>query len=256
MEEADGMIRGAAVGMLLLMATALLRVWWRATIGWVGTLYAAGAIAYLLWGNPAAAGWPPSAQLLLGILALSGPFFFWTLARMVFDDGFSLRAAHWALLAVIVTAGVGQAIVPGIRLPWLPGGLGLGFRLLSLGLIVHVFWIVWSGWTADLVEKRLQTRLIFLTTTGIVAALVVLAGLFYGPAVHRAMPAQLGEAAGFLAVSLGLALVLLRVEGDFLPPQKRICSPSCRRLPSPLRSTPRPVRKRTATLMIWRASTR
>jgi AraC-like DNA-binding protein len=218
MEEIDGLIRGAAIGILLLMATALARVRWRQTLGWMGSLYVAGAIAYLL--HPATAEWPPSVRLLLGVLALSCPFFFWTLARLIFDDGFSPRPAHWALLAVIVVAGVGQAVLPGIRFPWLPGSLRLGFRLLSLGLIIHAFWIVWSGWTADLVEKRARIRVVFLSVTGMVAALVVIAVLFYGPPGSRPVPAQLAEAVGFLAVSLGLALVLMRIDEDFLPPKK------------------------------------
>jgi AraC-like DNA-binding protein len=235
MEEIDGLIRGAAIGLLLLMATALLRVRWRQNLAWMGALYAAGAIAYLLL--PGTTEWPPLLRLLVGILALSCPFFFWTLARLIFDDGFSPRPMHWALLAVIVAAGIGQAVLPGIWLPWLPGSLRLGFRLLSLGLIVHAFWIVWSGWTADLVEKRVRIRLIFLSATGIVAALVVLAAVFYGPAMSRPMPARLAGAMGFLAVSLGLALILMRVDDNFLPPVKTNLHPLQAATPDPAAGT-------------------
>jgi AraC-like DNA-binding protein len=220
MEEINGLIRGAAIGLFLLMATALARTWRRQPLAWIGSLCAAGAIAYLL--QPGMTGWPVFLRLLLAILALSCPFFFWTLTRTIFDDGFALRPAHWALLAMIVIAGIAQAILPGIWLPWLPGSLGLGFRLTLLGLIVHAFWIVWSGWTADLVEKRVRIRLIFLATTGIVAALVVLAALLYGPPVRRPLPARLAEAVGFLTVGLGLALMLMRVDEDFFPPAKAI----------------------------------
>jgi AraC-like DNA-binding protein len=219
MEEIDGLTRGAAIGILLLVAMALVRVRWRQTLGRMGPLYVAGAIAYLL--HPTTAGWPSPMRLFLGVLALSCPFFFWTLARLIFDDGFSVRPAHWALLAAIILAGVGQAILPGIRFPWLPGSLRLGFRLLSLGLIIHAFWIVWSGWSADLVEKRARIRVIFLSIIGMVAALVVIATQFYGPPGSHPMPAQIAEGAGFLAVSLGLALVLTKIEEDFLPPEKK-----------------------------------
>jgi AraC-like DNA-binding protein len=219
MEEIDGLIRGAAVGILLLMAAALFRVRWRQTIGCVGMLYVVGAIAYLFRGHPGITEWPVSARLLLGVLALSCPFFFWTLTRLIFEDGFILRPVHWALLGVIVVAGVGQSILPGIRLPWLPGTLSLSFRLLSLALIIHAVWIVWSG-TADLVEKRARVRFLFLGAAGVVAALVVLAALLYGPATDRPMPARLAEALGFLALSLGLAIVLMRIDDDFLPPAK------------------------------------
>jgi len=220
MDEIDVLVRGAAIGILLLIATACLRARRRISIAWIGALYAAGAVGYLLWGHPGITHWPPLARLLVGVLALSTPFFFWTLARLIFEDGFTLRPAHWVLLCAIVAMGVAQAILPGIQLPWLPNSLRLGFRFISLALIIHAFWLVWSGWTVDLVEKRAQFRLVFLVGTGIVAALVVLAALFYGPAAQRPMPARLAEAIGLLTVSLGLAIAVMRLDGDFLPPEK------------------------------------
>lgn len=226
MDEIDVLIRGAAIGILLLIAVGFLRAWRRGNLGWAGALYAAGAIGYLLWGHPGVSSWPPTARLTVGVLALSTPFFFWMLARLIFEDGFSLRPAHWGLLGVIVAAGVAQAILPGIRAPWLPGSLGVGFRLASLALIVHAFWIVRSGWTVDLVEKRVQFRLSFLIGTGLAAALIVVAALFYGPAAHRPMPARLGEAVGFLALSLGLAISITPLDGDFLPAEKKNASAS------------------------------
>jgi AraC-like DNA-binding protein len=219
-DEIDVLIRGAAIGILLLIATGCLRARQRINIAGVGALYAAGAIGYLLWGYPGITHWRPLARLLVGVLALSTPFFFWTLARLIFEDGFSLRPSHWALLCVIVAVGVAQAILPGIQLPWLPNSLRVGLRLISLALIIHAFWLVWSGWTVDLVEKRAQFRLVFLVGTGIVAALVVLAALFYGPAAQRPIPARLAEAIGLLTVSLGLAIALMRLDDDFLPPEK------------------------------------
>jgi AraC-like DNA-binding protein len=224
MEEIDGVIRGGAIGILLLIAAALLHVRWRQAIGWAGMLCVAGAIAYLFRGYPGISEWPASARLLLGILALSCPFFFWTLTRLIFEDGFNLRPVHWALLGVIVVAGVGQTILRGVWLPWLPATLRLCFRLLSLALIIHAFWIVWSGRTADLVEKRAQVRFLFLGVTGVGVAMVVIAALFYGPPAGRSMPARFAEAVSFLAVSLGLALVLMRIDDDFLSPANTIPS--------------------------------
>jgi AraC-like DNA-binding protein len=221
MEELDGLIRGTAIGPLLLMAAALLRVRWRQTIGWVGMLYVLGAIAYLLRGYPVLADWPALTQLLLGALALSCPFFLWALTRLIFEDGFSLRPVHWALLGVILVAGVGRAILSAVRSAWLPGELRLGLRFLSLALMLHVIWIVWSGRTADLVEKRVRVRFVFLGAAGVVVALVVLVAIFYGPAIDRPMPARLAEALIFVAVNLGLALVLMRIDDDFLPSPKR-----------------------------------
>ena len=74
-------------------------------------LYAAGVIAYPLVGRRAKANWPWRLHRLVGILALSCPFFFWALARSIFEDDFRLRAAHWIILAVIVITGLAQSSV-------------------------------------------------------------------------------------------------------------------------------------------------
>jgi hypothetical protein len=73
--------------------------------------------------------------------ALSCPFFVWALARSIFEDDFRLRAAHWIILAVIVIAGVAQSALARVLDPWIVTTLRVGFRLLSLALIVHC-----SGW--------------------------------------------------------------------------------------------------------------
>jgi hypothetical protein len=52
---------------------------------------------------------------------------------------FRLRAAHWIILAVIVITGVAQSALARVLDPWIVTTLRVGFRLLSLALIVHVF---------------------------------------------------------------------------------------------------------------------
>jgi AraC-like DNA-binding protein len=217
MDEIDALIRGAAIGTMLVMAIGFLRTAQKAKLRRVGALFAAGVIAYLLWTHPGISDWPRLARLTVGVLSLTTPFFFWAMARLIFDDEFELRPRHWALLAVIVIAGVAQSVLPGVNLPWLPPALRLVFRFLLLALIVHVFWLVWRGWPADLVEKRLRFRLAFLIGTGVVAALVVLTALVYQPAAQWPMPARLGQAIASLALSIGLAAVLMRIDRDYLP---------------------------------------
>jgi AraC-like DNA-binding protein len=217
MDDVDALIRGAAIGVMLLMAAVFLRTWRKVHLGWIGTLFAAGAVGYLLWGHQAISDWPPLARLVVGVFALSTTFFFWALARLIFDDEFRLRPAHWAILAAIVVAGVAQSVLPGIRFPWLPGALRVGFRLISLALIAHVVWLVWCGWPADLIERRARLRLAFLGGTAIIAALVVLAALIYAPAAARPPAVRLGEAIAFTVFSLGLALALVRSDRDLGP---------------------------------------
>ena len=61
-------------------------------------------------------------------------------------------------MAVIVITGVAQSALARVLDPWIVTTLRVGFRLLSLALIVHVFWLVWSGWQVGLVDKRVRLR--------------------------------------------------------------------------------------------------
>jgi len=219
MDDIEALARGAAVGAMALTAGVFLRAWHRTVLGWVGAMYAAGAIGYILWSHPAVSHWPPVARLFIGIAALSAPFFFWALARLIFEDEFFLRPVHWTVLVIVLMAGVAQAVVPGVRLSWLPESLRIGFRLISLTLVLHVFWLVWKDRPLDLVERRARFRLVFLVGAGILATLILLAALFYGPASSRPAPARLGEAVAAFLLGLGLAIALMRLDRDFLPPE-------------------------------------
>jgi AraC-like DNA-binding protein len=132
---------------------------------------------------------------------------------------------HWALLATIIVAGVAQSVLPGIRFPWLPVGLRAIFRLLSLGLVLHVFWLVFTGGRMDLVEARARLRFGFLVVAGTGCAVVLLTAMFYAPAAARQPIVRLGEALALLAVTFTFAAVLLRVHPDFLPPESARAEP-------------------------------
>jgi hypothetical protein len=83
---------------------------------WIGTLYTAGAIAYLLWGAPGVARWPWYVHGLVAILALACPFFVWPLARSIFEDDFQVRGTL-LIPAAIVIAGIAQSVFAGILGP-------------------------------------------------------------------------------------------------------------------------------------------
>ncbi|MBV8747703.1 MAG: helix-turn-helix transcriptional regulator [Xanthobacteraceae bacterium] len=219
MSDIDALVRGAAIGITLVLEAAFLRSRRSKSQTIIGLLYAAGVIGYILWHDPARADWPRLLNPIIGILALSCPFFFWALARNIFEDDFQIRGAHWALLATIIVAGVAQSVLPGIRFPWLPTALRTVFRVLSLGLVLHVFWLVFTGGRVDLVEARARLRLGFLVIAGTGCAVVLLTALFYGPATGKPPIVRLGEALALLAITLTFAVVLLRVHPDFLPPE-------------------------------------
>jgi hypothetical protein len=219
MSDADALVRGAAIGITLVLAAAFVRGRRSNSQSIIGLLYAAGVIGYVLWSDPARTDWPHWLNPIIGILALSCPFFFWALARSIFEDDFQIRGAHWALLVAIIVAGLAQPVLPGTRFPWLPIALRVTFRLLSLALVVHVFWLVFSGGRMDLVETRARLRLGFLVIAGTGCAVVILTALFYAPAPARPPIVRLGEALALFAITLTFAAVLLRVHPDFLSPE-------------------------------------
>ena len=226
MSDLDALVRGAAIGITLVLAAAFLRGRRSRSQTIIGLLYAAGLIGYVLWNDPARADWPRLLNPIIGILALSCPFFFWALARSIFEDDFQIRGVHWAVLATIIVAGLAQSVLPGIRFPWLPVALRTVFRLLSLGLVLHVFWLVFSGGRMDLVESRARLRLGFLVIAGTGCAVVLLTALFYGPATGKPPIVRLGEALGLLAITFTFAAVLLRVHPDFMPPEPATAGPT------------------------------
>jgi AraC-like DNA-binding protein len=217
MDELDALVRGAVIGVTVLSAAVFFRATFRTALAPIGGMYLAGTIGYTLWGRLAELSLPPWARLIVGVLALSTPFFLWAMARLIFEDEFSLRPVHWLLLFIIIAAGVGQAVTPDTRLHLLKAGLGLGFRFLSLALIFHMFWLIWRGRPLDLVEKRVRLRVFFIVSAGVVAMFVLLSALLYGPAPLRPGPVKLGEAIAFLVFGLVLSAALMRPDEELLP---------------------------------------
>jgi len=225
MSDLDALCRGAAIGIALLLGLTFWRIRSDRGVAWIGSLSFAGAIAYELAGHQGYLTWPMPIGLASAILSLSFPFFFWALARLVFDDDFRLRAAHFLWLGLIEAAGlalfVSIFVVPGGPALWLYHALGLAFRLPSLALIAHALWVIWHGRPADLVEARARLRVVVLVAAGLAAALVLLAAILYGPVQIRPPAAKLGEAALLLLINLLISLQLMRIDGDFLPSTSR-----------------------------------
>src|SRR5229473_1531876 len=165
--DLDSLFRGAAIGIALLLGLAYWRTRPGSGLAWTGSLYAAGIIAYLLLGHPGFAAWRPLLRLVVGILALAAPFFFWAQARLIFDDGFRLQPRHFLWLAAIEGAGLLRFVLPGDAVTPLAAALDLGFRLASLALVAQALWLVWRGRAADLVEARARLRLVFVLIAGI-----------------------------------------------------------------------------------------
>ena len=217
MVELDAILRGATIGIALLLGAVLWRARPGQVIAWTWLFFTLGIAAYVLAGDLAYLNWRPLARLLVGIFALATPFFFWLFVRLVFDDEFQLRWFHFLWLAAIEIAGIAWFVLRGATGPgfaWLPG---YGFRLLSLVLIAHSLWVVWRGRSADLVEARAHLRVIVAVGAGLAVAFILLTAIIYEPQQERGLDYNLAEALILLATGFFIAMRLLRLVPDFLP---------------------------------------
>src|SRR5215471_19189255 len=172
-EDLDALVRGAGIGIALVLGAMVWRAQVRRAFAWVGLLWCTGIVGYLLWGHAATTSWPLLVRFALVPLTLMSPFFFWAIVRMVFDDEFELRATHWLILALIVVAGLAQFLLFRTAPEWLLSLISYGHRLPSLVLVAHAFWVVWRGRSTDLVEPRARLRVPMLRTGGATALLVL-----------------------------------------------------------------------------------
>ena len=244
--ELDLLLRGAAMGLLLLHATALAlpgqpRPAARAALaGWALSLigYLAGQRPELLLGLPR-----PLALVLLA-LAVTGAGWFWIAMRAAFDDAFAWRppfvAALLALLALGLAANLPYFPPPGgtrFSTPpaWVPAlstihsAALFGFALAALAEVAR-------GWRADLVEARRSARrwvALGITVYGVASLAVELA--LRGHEVGPLLPAL--HVAVISALALALAVLLIRHSLDDLLGLSSTAAP---RAPAPAALIPEP----------------
>jgi AraC-like DNA-binding protein len=157
-------LRGAAVGLSLLIACILLRDRRDSTVARLGAALAVGAAASAICSAP---NFPQPWQwwsLFLLALACGGSVVFWLWARAAFDDDFVLRRWHGALWAAIVGC---QLFVSGWSAQWPVLGLALERALpfVYLGLALMAAAQMLATWRADLVEERRRLRVAVLIGT-------------------------------------------------------------------------------------------
>ncbi|MDI4233154.1 AraC family transcriptional regulator [Bradyrhizobium sp. Arg237L] len=162
-------LRGATVGLVLMVSALLFRDWPFRTLTTLRVALGAAAVAYAISTAPffplRSFGW--NAPLVM--LFTGSPVIFWLWARAVFDDGFALRPQHLAIWALV--AGLGVFAYCGWTIS--PRGSVTGgrlFALASIGLALLALVQTLPVWRADLVAGRRRLLIVFLLAT---AAFVV-----------------------------------------------------------------------------------
>lgn len=198
-------LRGAAVGLSLLLAAVALRDRRNSTVARLGAALAVAAAASAICSAP---GFPKIWQwwsLILLALTSGGAVIFWLWARAAFDDDFVLRPWHGALWAAIVGT---ELLVAGGVVSWpVPGqALDRAVQIVSLGLALLAAAQMLATWRADLMEGRRRLRLAVLI--GITAYVAI--GVFQSlspPPPDSASTAS-GSSTASIANAFGLCILV------------------------------------------------
>ncbi len=203
----DGVLRGGAGTLFLLLAAFFIRDWRGSQTARIGAVLTVGAFCYVALVALDAAGplaWP---RLPLHLMSLATPGLFWLFALSWFDDDFRLQPWHIAMIAVLVAGGFlanymfftsGQAFFL----------LAISWRAMSIVLVVAAVVTALRGRNADLVEPRRRARLALSLMIALVILWIVLAEL-----PLRGWPPPVGwrvmNAASLFLLAATLALTIL-----------------------------------------------
>lgn len=202
------LIRGAAVGVLILLSLRMIGGG-RTPARLTGALFCLGAAGHTITQCPAAFHAVGLAAGPVWALSVMAAGLFWAFALELFGDNARLAPVRLApAVALLAIGGLATASPPAAtRLLWLLQ------NLVGAGLMLHVLFVVWTGWRGDLVEARRRLRGPLLGVAALYTLVVVgvqSAELFAGPAAQLSTLA----AVSLLAMSLSGGVVFLRADGQ------------------------------------------
>ncbi len=171
-EITELVLRGAAIGVNLLLAGLILMSRAPRLRRWLAALFITATSAYIL---QSAGELIPLSGILDDVtkaLAILNTVFFWWFARSLFEDDFQWTPVKIAPFIALV--------LMHLPLPFLAGGAAAGLELmlhtaLSILLMTHAVWIALRYRDDDLVDPRRRFRLAFAVSIG-VAGIVIAIG--------------------------------------------------------------------------------
>ncbi len=151
--SADLLLRGAAAALLLFHLALIFGSRLPLQHCWALAAFVASVLAYLLCSRPDFVTFPWVLKLpALGLCLMSAPLL-WVVMQVIFDDGFTWSARIGGLMALALA--LGMLAVAGV------GGLavGIGHKILLVGVALATLWTVLKDWRSDLVSSRRLLRL-------------------------------------------------------------------------------------------------
>jgi AraC-like DNA-binding protein len=197
--------RGAAVGTMIGLAIVIARPFTPARI--TGVLFCLAAAAHNLTQNPAIESVLGPAWPLVWSFSVMGAGLFWAFATELFGDRPRLEPVRFAPAAVLLVLGIAKLLTTGAT----ANASLLAQHLVGVAFMVHVLFVIWSGWRNDLVESRRRLRGPILAAGGIYAVAVLsvqIAEVFVGSA------SSLSPLAAAVLLLLGLAALGALLQAD------------------------------------------
>lgn len=175
----DVILRLPAVTLLILLAALAWRDARHLIQGRIAIVMAITLGSMLLSTAPEPIRAPSPLYESLRVIDTANLVFVWWFGLSLFEDEFKLRRVHWGGLALYLLVGLPSRVnyLLGNEPLWI--GFDVLIRVVSAGIILHLFWMAISGWRDDLIEARRRTRLWFTIATAVAATIIVIGEIVY-----------------------------------------------------------------------------
>lgn len=214
----DSLVRGVAVGALVLTGLAVLRSDLRRDARIATLLCCLSGAAWVVTESGSAwaalGRFPPLLVLAFPVAGL-----FWLFVATVFEDR-RLTLLSISPAALFVVSGYLASVAP----PGMARLVGTGFNLAACALCLHAALMITRGWRGDLVESRRTLRAVILGFTALFAAAQGAMGAIYWTDPNAAWPMPgVGEVTGtaiLAAISLAMGVLFLQGSAPLFAPAK------------------------------------
>ena len=217
----DIALRGAAIALLLIVATATLRRARGRQAAWLGALLAVGAAAYTVCSSPGPHDQPPLWFAPVLVLCTGNAAIFWLFARALFDDAFELKPWHALVWLGLIVWPLAHVFGAGFTSHWL---VGVGVRVAVILLALLALAQTVRGWGSDLVEGRRRLRLFILIAVALHISASVSVELAFGPD-QVPMVFHVLNAAALAAIAAIIAVLLLQADLESVLPAPAVVAP-------------------------------
>lgn len=168
----DGVLRGGAMALMLLLAANFARRGAGALTARLGLLLVTSGLAYLFLPAAPAAFTASPWRVPLHLSGMAAPALFWLFAASWFDDDFELRPIHYFSVIGLVASGA-VTVYLGLPHGWPRWTLALFWPLPSLACTGLGLAAALRGRDNDLVEARRRARLALALVIGGLIAVIV-----------------------------------------------------------------------------------